>query len=127
MVELKIEIKAREIVKLTYKICNQLPKTEQYVLIPQMCRAAISVASNIAEGREREGHDFKRFLRMAKGSLKELEIQMKIADEEYDFSNNYKGANEIYELIDHESKMIFNLLKMQSAERGTRSVDRCRL
>ena len=45
----------------------------------QMQRAAVSIASNIAEGCERGGKDFSRFLRMAQGSSAELRTQLYIA------------------------------------------------
>ena len=41
------------LVKEVYKATRQFPKEEQYVLISQIRRAAISVASNIAEGASR--------------------------------------------------------------------------
>jgi four helix bundle protein len=45
----------------------------------QMQRASVSIASNIAEGCERGGKDFSRFLRIAQGSSAELRTQLYIA------------------------------------------------
>ena len=45
----------------------------------QMQRAAVSTASNIAEGAERGGKDFGRYLRVARGSAAELRTQCYIA------------------------------------------------
>lgn len=50
-----------------------------YGLRDQMQRAAISIASNIAEGAERGGKDFVRFLVIARGSASELRTQVYIA------------------------------------------------
>lgn len=44
-----------------------------------MQRSAVSIASNIAEGAERGGKDFDRFLRVARGSAAELRTQIYIA------------------------------------------------
>jgi four helix bundle protein len=44
-----------------------------------MQRAAVSIASNIAEGAERGGKDFQRYLRVARGSAAELRTQCYIA------------------------------------------------
>ena len=50
-----------------------------FSLRDQMQRAAVSVASNIAEGCERGGRDFIRFLTIARGSAAELRTQCYIA------------------------------------------------
>ena len=50
-----------------------------YGLKDQMQRCAVSIPSNIAEGHERRGKDFGRFLRIAKGSAAELRTQIYIA------------------------------------------------
>ena len=58
------------------------PKHEIYGLSQQMRRAAVSVASNIAEGKGRNtDKEFRHFLFNARGSLLELETQIVIAHE----------------------------------------------
>lgn len=68
--------KARRLVQWTYLVTGTFPPHEVFGLAGQMQRAAISIASNIAEGYGRESDkDFSRFLKIAKGSLFELETQ----------------------------------------------------
>lgn len=73
-----------ELVKEIYRVTKLMPKTETYVLISQMLRAAISIASNIAEGYKRNNTgEYRHFLGMANASAGELETQILIAKEEY--------------------------------------------
>ena len=56
-----------------YKITKQFPKEEQFALVSQMSRCAVSVPSNIAEGCGRSTpNDTQRFLFIARGSSHEL-------------------------------------------------------
>lgn len=71
--------KAMDLVFLIYESTKSFPKEETYCLTSQMRRAAISIPSNIAEGRRRGGRDFQRFLRIAFGSTSELDTQLEIA------------------------------------------------
>ena len=63
-----------------YRITAAFPKEELYGLTSQIRRAAVSVPSNIAEGNGRENTGaYIQFLRVAQGSLKELETQLLLA------------------------------------------------
>lgn len=60
-----------------YKISKETPLSKDFSLKDQMCRCAVSVPSNIAEGFERGGkREFKRFLVIAKSSNTELRSQL---------------------------------------------------
>ncbi len=71
---------ADELALLVYRETVGFPKEELFGLTSQVRRAAVSVASNIAEGCGRSSDfDFLRFLDMANGSLRELQYQISLA------------------------------------------------
>ena len=72
--------KGMSLVKSIYALVKQFPKAEQYRLVDQLTRAAVSVPSNIAEGFGRSSNkDFAHFLSHARGSLFGVETQLLIA------------------------------------------------
>ena len=71
--------KAMDLVVLIYKTTDAFPKTETYGITSQMRRSAVSIPSNIAEGRKRGSKaDYRQFLLIAYGSGAELETQLEI-------------------------------------------------
>jgi four helix bundle protein len=74
--------KAKDLATLVYRETEIFPKPERFGLTSQIRRAAVSVASNIAEG---QGHltkrEFRQFLGQARCSILELETQLAIACE----------------------------------------------
>ena len=80
--ELLVWKKAKRLAIVCYRETEQLPKAELFGLTSQIRRAAVSVASNIAEGQGRlpQG-EFRHFLGQARGSILELETQAAIAFE----------------------------------------------
>lgn len=74
--------KAVDLAKALYQATQQMPRAEQFGLTAQMRRAAVSIASNIAEGNARQSlNDYLHFLGIARGSIAELETQLTIATE----------------------------------------------
>lgn len=68
------------IVSEIYKVSKEFPENERYGITNQMRRAAVSIASNIAEGASRSSEkDFKRFIEISIGSAFELETQLEIS------------------------------------------------
>ena len=66
--------KAMDLVEGIYRMSRTFPKDELYGLVSQIRRAAVSVPSNMGSVRE-----FAQFLRIAHGSLREVETQVLIA------------------------------------------------
>ena len=65
---------------LVYSLSSDFPKHETYGLSSQMRRAAVSIASNLAEGSARRTRrDFRQFVIIARGSNFELQTQLLVA------------------------------------------------
>jgi len=77
--DLRVWQRATDLVEQLYRLTRQFPVDERYGLVSQLRRAAISVASNIAEGHTRSRADYQRFLTIAAGSLTEVETQLHIS------------------------------------------------
>jgi four helix bundle protein len=78
--DLRLWQKSIDLVARVYGMTSAFPKHQAYVLGAQSQRAAISVPSNIAEGLAKPGpRDRSRFLRIAQGSLSELDTQVELA------------------------------------------------
>ena len=74
--------KGFQLVLAIYHLTISFPKNEQFSLTSQMRRAAISIASNIAEGYQRKSsRELHRFLLITLGSASELETQLLAAKE----------------------------------------------
>ena len=78
--DLTVWQKAMDLVEHVYRVPKEFPRDELYGLTSQMRRSAISIPSNIAEGQGRGADpEFLRFLKIAYGSLRELETQAMIS------------------------------------------------
>jgi four helix bundle protein len=78
--DLHVWQKAMLLAEEVYAATGTFPKEEVYGLTAQMRRAAVSVASNIAEGQGRHSRgEFLQFLGHARGSLAELSTQVTLA------------------------------------------------
>ena len=79
--DLKVWQEAMTLAEQGYRLTVRFPKDEVYGMTSQIRRAAVSIAANIAEGHGRENSgSFIQFLRMAQGSLKELETHLLLAE-----------------------------------------------
>ncbi|TPL87754.1 four helix bundle protein [Mesorhizobium sp. B2-3-14] len=72
---------AMDLAAATYALTKAWPKEELYGLTSQIRRSATSIPANIAEGYGRDNRgSYQQFLRIAQGSLKELETHLQIAE-----------------------------------------------
>lgn len=96
------------LVKMIYETTRRFPKEEQYLLVIQLRRAAISVCSNIAEGSSRiSGNEKKRFYEIARSSVAEIDTQIEIA-----ISLNFLDIREIKPLEENIESIFRTLSKM---------------
>jgi four helix bundle protein len=102
--------KAMELVSAVYKLTRTFPAFERFGLTSQIQRAAVSIPSNIAEGQGRLAtKEFRQFLGVARGSLKELETQLLIS-----IDLTYAGAEAVADclgLTDEIGRMLNALIK----------------
>ena len=88
-----------------YKLTKLFPKDEQFSLVDQLRRAAISITSNIAEGFSRQSFKEKvQFYSIAKGSNTEVQSQLLVARDlsyitKQDFNNVAKLSINISKLL----------------------------
>jgi four helix bundle protein len=87
-----------------YRTTRTFPADERFGLTSQIRRAAVSIASNIAEGSARPRADFMKFLGYASGSLSEVVTQATIARNEGflsedDYREFYSKGDEIARML----------------------------
>ena len=79
--DLKVWQQAMTLTLCVYEATAHWPADERFGLISQVRRAAVSIASNIAEGSARKSTgEFIQFVGMARGSLAEAETQLILAE-----------------------------------------------
>lgn len=79
--DLEVWKRGIDLVEDIYTLTAKFPSNEQFGLVSQMRRAAVSIPSNIAEGQGRKNpKEFIQFLYIAKGSLAEIETQLIICE-----------------------------------------------
>lgn len=108
--DLKVWNLAIKITKKIYLLTKEFPKEERYGLSGQMQRAAVSIASNIAQGKTRRAkNEYINFLYIALSSTAELGTQLVFA-KEVRYINNIEESD-LSEKLDYISRMLRNLIK----------------
>ncbi|MBS1624911.1 MAG: four helix bundle protein [Bacteroidetes bacterium] len=107
--ELNIWKRAMKLAVDVYRVSSTFPSDERFGLTSQIRRAAVSIASNIAEGsgRNTDG-EFIQFLGIANGSSFELTTQLMIAVE-LEIANS-DSADKILKELDETQKMLYAFL-----------------
>ncbi|MFA5527408.1 MAG: four helix bundle protein [Peptostreptococcales bacterium] len=101
---------SREFVSDIYKITANFPNHELHSMVNQLRRASYSIPSNIAEGCGKESQkEFKRYLSIVSGSIKECECFLILAkDLNYISEEQFNEINKKLEII---GKINYNLIK----------------
>jgi four helix bundle protein len=108
--------KAMNLVERCYAVSAEFPKSEQFVLGAQLRRAAISVASNIAEGQRLSAQAFRAYLRTALASEAELETQLELA-KRLGFAEA-KVVNGVLEQSEEVARLLRGLIAALTARNG---------
>jgi four helix bundle protein len=99
-----------------YGLTRTSPKEEMYGMTSQVRRSAAAVPANIAEGYGREGpSEFVRFLRIAQGSLKELETHLILASRVG--LTNHEETVPVLERCETVGKMVRSLIRSIQARK----------
>jgi four helix bundle protein len=99
-----------ELVEEVYRLTAELPNDEKYGLVSQMRRCAVSIPSNVAEGKGRgTTKDYRRFVQHSYGSGAELETQIEICIRLGFFTQN-QTVN-ARSLLDRTMRMLNKLIR----------------
>ena len=116
--DLNVWREGHKLVLMVYKLTKLFPKSETYLLVDQMRRAASSITANIAEGFGRQTYKEKlQFYYLAQGSLSELKNFLLIARDvgylkDDDFNVLVEQANLTHKLLQgflQKTKTFINL------------------
>lgn len=108
--DLKVWQKTHELVLHIYSLTKKLPADERFALVPQIRRAAVSIAANIAEGnKRRSAKDQVHFYNMADTSLEEVKYYLILSlDLTYVTLEEYK---ELMQLAEEAGRLLSGLIR----------------
>lgn len=117
--------RAMSLTQKTYELTRTFPKDELFGLTSQMRRCAVSIASNIAEGKGRiTPGEFLHFLGLARGSTLELDTQLEVARREaYGASDTLAQAQA---LLDEVLRLLNSSIATARANRDRQEAGRTR-
>jgi four helix bundle protein len=95
-----------------YSFVNNINKREKFGLIPQLCRASVSIPTNIAEGcGKNTNKDFARFISIAQGSAKECEYLLILINDLRAYNSGNKERRK--ELVCENKELSNELIEIQ--------------
>jgi four helix bundle protein len=104
-----------ELAREVYALSHHFPAEERFGLSAQIRRSVVSVPSNIAEGCARGSpREFLQFLYVARGSLSEVETQLRLASD-FGFCNCADALQQVENLF----ALLGGLIKSQRNRTGT--------
>ncbi len=107
--DLSVWQKSMELTIVVYELSKHFPKEELYGITSQIRRSAVSIPSNIAEGKMRGSEaEFKRFLLIAYASGAELETQIELTKRIFGDSRGQYGK--IESLLNEVMRMLNRLI-----------------
>ena len=107
--DLQVWQKAMDLADATYTATAEFPRSEMFGLAAQLRKAAVSIPSNIAEGRAIGGGRFLYHVRVAIGSEAEVQTQIELA-----VRRGFMTAEQARRLLDDAAevgRMLHGLLK----------------
>jgi four helix bundle protein len=105
--DLTVWQRAHELALKVYRVSARFPREEQFGIVSQMRRAAVSVPANIAEGfKKRGGRDKAKFYNISQGSLEELRYYL-ILSRDLGYATDTKDVSAI---LDEVGRMLHGLI-----------------
>jgi four helix bundle protein len=116
--DLRVWQDGMELATTCYRLTQRFPREELYGITSQIRRALSSIPANIAEGNGRENRgEYIQFLRIAQGSLKELETHLLLSVQAGLAPRS--AVDEVLMLCDTEGKQLRALIRSLQARRLT--------
>ena len=121
--EFEIWVTERQITRQVYDLSKRGALKNDFALRNQICRASISIMSNIAEGYESQTESvFIRHLGIAKGSAGEVRSQLYIAlDQQYIADAEFESLSELCKRVSCKTASLIKYLKRSRKQRGGRA------
>jgi four helix bundle protein len=107
--DLEVWRKSMDLAERVYFVSKDFPQSETFGLTSQVRRAAVSIPSNIAEGKAVGGQRYRRHVKIALGSNAELQTQIELAKRLNMFTE--AAGNELLQQATEIGRMLAGLFK----------------